>query len=138
MTTLPPQVLVEARLSSRALADPRVGQALRLIHESPQKPWTVELLAGAVSMSRSAFAAHFTELVGEPPLRYVTAWRMKKATHMLLRGDPVAAVAQATGYETDAAFGKAFRKQMGMTPGEFRRESREPQAEAAVREHSAA
>ncbi len=116
----------------RALADPRIGQSLRLIHESPQKNWTVELLADAVSMSRSAFAGHFTELVGEPPLRYVTGWRMKKASHLLLRGDPVAAVAQAVGYETDAAFGKAFRKHMGITPGEFRREASEPEIEAAV------
>jgi AraC-like DNA-binding protein len=105
----------------RALADPKIGQALRLIHENPRKDWTVEALA--VAMSRSAFAAQFTALVGEPPLRYITAWRMKKASHMLLRGDTIGAIAQAVGYETDAAFGKAFRRHMGVTPGEFRRRS---------------
>jgi AraC-like DNA-binding protein len=112
----------------RALADPKIGQSLRLIHEAPQREWTVDSLAGAVSMSRSAFAARFAELVGESPLRYITAWRMKKATHMLLRGDPIAAIAQAVGYDTDAAFGKAFKKHIGTTPGEFRRRERELRA----------
>ena len=109
----------------RALADPKIGQSLKLIHESPQKPWTVEQLAGAVKMSRSAFAAQFTALVGQPPLRYITAWRMKKASHMLLQGDPIGGIARAVGYDTDAAFGKAFKKYIGATPGEFRRQARE-------------
>jgi AraC-like DNA-binding protein len=109
----------------RALADPKIGESLRLIHQAPQKEWTVESLAKAVAMSRSAFAAKFNALVGESPLRYVTAWRMRKATDMLLRGDPIAAIAQAVGYETDAAFGKAFKKHMGVTPGEYRRRPRE-------------
>ena len=74
-------------------------------------------------MSRSGFAARFTSLVGEPPLRYVTAWRMKKASHRLLQGEPIAVIAQATGYENDAAFGKAFKRFMGSTPGEFRRQA---------------
>lgn len=115
----------------RALADPKIGQALRLIHESPQKDWTVEALAEAVAMSRSAFAAQFTALVGEPPLRYVTAWRMKKATHMLLRSEPIGAIAVAVGYDSDAAFGKAFKKHMGKSPGEFRRQARESTAMTA-------
>ncbi len=117
----------------RSLADPKIGHALRLIHEAPQRQWTVESLAEAVAMSRSAFAARFAELVGEPPLRYVTAWRMKKASHMLLQGDAITAIAHAVGYDTDAAFGKAFRKHTGSTPGEFRRKAREPErAEPAV------
>jgi AraC-like DNA-binding protein len=109
----------------RALADPKIGQSLRLIHESPHKEWTVDSLASAVAMSRSAFAAQFSALVGESPLRYVTAWRMKKATHMLLRGEPIGAIAQAIGYENDAAFGKAFKRHLGVAPGEYRRLSRE-------------
>jgi AraC-like DNA-binding protein len=114
-----------------ALADPQIGEALRKIHEAPQDPWSVETLAASVSMSRSAFAARFTALVGEPPLRYVTAWRMKKASHRLLQGEPIAAIAQATGYENDAAFGKAFKRFMGSTPGEFRRRARETELEPA-------
>jgi len=110
----------------QALADAKIGEALRMIHSAPQQEWTVESLASAVAMSRSAFAARFNELVGEPPLRYVTAWRMNKASHMLLRGDPIGAIAQAVGYETDAAFGKAFKKFMGIAPGEYRRQGREP------------
>ena len=110
----------------RALADPKVGQALKIIHEAPHKPWTVDLLSQAVSMSRSAFAAHFTKLVGESPLRYVTSWRMKKATHMLVRDEPIAAIAHIIGYESDAAFGKAFKKHMGISPGEFRLQARRP------------
>lgn len=109
------------------MADLQIGQALRLIHEGPQKPWTVESLAQAVAMSCSAFAARFTALAGESPLRYLTAWRIKKASHMLLQGDPIAAVASAVGYNTDAAFGKAFKKYAGATPGEFRRQAREPE-----------
>lgn len=107
----------------RALSDPKIGRALTLIHNAPQRNWTVESLADAVSMSRSGFAAQFTSLVGESPLRYITSWRMKKASHLLLRNEPIAAVAQAVGYDTDAAFGKAFKKHMGRTPGEFRRQS---------------
>ena len=110
----------------QALADPKIGEALRMIHTAPQTDWTVESLASAVSMSRSAFAARFTSLVGEPPLRYVTAWRMNKASRLLLSGEPIGAIAQAVGYETDAAFGKAFKKFMGVAPGEYRRQSREP------------
>jgi AraC-like DNA-binding protein len=121
----------------RALADPKIGQALRMIHEAPQRQWTVETLADAVSMSRSAFASHFTDLVGEPPVRYVTAWRMKKASHMLLRDDPIGAIALAVGYDTDAAFGKAFKRHVGATPGEFRRQARESAACPAVKATSA-
>jgi AraC-like DNA-binding protein len=115
----------------KALADPQIGQALRRIHEAPQEPWSVESLAESVAMSRSAFAARFAALVGEPPLRYVTAWRMKKASHRLLSGEPIAAIAHATGYDTDAAFGKAFKRFMGATPGEFRRRARELEPQAA-------
>jgi AraC-like DNA-binding protein len=115
----------------KALADPQIGQALRLIHERPQAPWTVESLAAAVAMSRSAFAARFTALAGEPPLRYLTAWRMEKAAHLLRAGERIASIARAVGYDTDAAFGKAFRKSVGATPGEFRRRARAPEVVAA-------
>lgn len=107
----------------RALADQKIGEALRLIHENPQTNWTVETLARAVAMSRSAFAEKFTSLVGESPLRYVVSWRMKKATQLLERGEPIGLIAHRVGYESDAAFNKAFKKHLGMTPGEFRRQS---------------
>ena len=105
----------------RALADPHVGAALRVMHERPGEPWTVEALAEQVAMSRSAFAARFKAQVGDGPLGYLTRWRMQKAAKLLHDSDrTVAAVAHAVGYETDAAFGKAFRRHLGMTPGEYR------------------
>jgi AraC-like DNA-binding protein len=79
-------------------------------------------------MSRSAFAARFTVLAGESPFRYLTTWRLKKAVHLLLRGNPIAAVASAVGYDTDTAFGKAFKKYAGVTPGEFRRQAHASEA----------
>lgn len=107
----------------RGLADPQVGEALRLIHNSPQEPWSVQSLAEAVAMSRSAFAARFSELVGESPFQYLTAWRMQKASRRLLDGDPIAEVARAVGYEGYGAFVKAFKKHLGATPGEFRQQA---------------
>jgi transcriptional regulator GlxA family with amidase domain len=105
----------------RALADPQVGEALRLMHEQPQAPWTVEALAEKVAMSRSAFAARFKAQVGDGPLGYLTRWRMQKASQLLQENHPtLAAVAESVGYETDAAFSKAFRRHMGMAPGEYR------------------
>jgi AraC-like DNA-binding protein len=105
----------------KALGDRQIGEALRLIHETPAAAWTVESLAKRVAMSRSAFAAHFTAEVGESPLRYLTSWRMRKASLLLRHGSPIAAAAREVGYQTDAAFGKAFRRFTGLTPGEYRR-----------------
>jgi AraC-like DNA-binding protein len=105
----------------RALTDPQVGTALRLMHEQPEAAWTVETLAERVAMSRSAFAARFKSLVGDGPLGYLTRWRMQKAAQMLLDNHAtLIAVARSVGYETDAAFGKAFKRHMGLTPGEYR------------------
>jgi AraC-like DNA-binding protein len=104
-----------------ALTDPEIGAALRLIHERTGDVWTVEALAKAVAMSRSAFAARFTELVGQSPLRYITSLRVQKASQMLLQGTKISVIAQAVGYETEAAFGKAFKRYLGTTPGDFRR-----------------
>jgi AraC-like DNA-binding protein len=106
----------------RALVDPYIGAGLRLIHASPGTPWTVAKLAAGVGMSRSAFAARFTDLVGEAPMAYVTRWRLRTAAVALRTTQrDVADVAAAAGYESTAAFSKAFRRLMGEPPGAYRR-----------------
>jgi AraC-like DNA-binding protein len=106
----------------RALKDPPMATALRLIHEQPEKPWTVEALAQRVTMSRSAFAERFTRLVGEAPLGYLTRWRIQKAAHLIRERDAtLGAIARGVGYATESAFGKAFRRHMGTSPGEYRK-----------------
>lgn len=108
-----------------ALADPQIGKALRLIHSRPADPWTVESLARAVALSRSAFAARFTYLVGEPPLQYLTRWRMTEAAELLrLEDSSVSTVAQRVGYTNPAAFMKAFARSHGIGPGSYRRKHR--------------
>jgi len=100
----------------RAIFDPQMGTALSAIHDSVNTPWTVESLAEAASMSRSAFAARFKDL----PLEYVTEWRMQKAMQILqLRDKKLIDVARSVGYESDAAFSKAFKRVVGASPGEY-------------------
>jgi AraC-like DNA-binding protein len=106
----------------RAIFDPQIGAALKSIHENVNSPWTVESLADSAGMSRSAFAERFKELVEQTPLEYVTEWRMQKAVQLLQQGDKkLVDVAQSIGYESDAAFSKAFKRVVGLTPGEYRR-----------------
>ena len=106
-----------------ALSDPQIGKALALIHEQPHAPWSVESLASAVAMSRSSFSARFGELVEEPPLTYLTRWRMQCATKLLRSGDDtIATVAGKVGYDAEAAFSKAFKRWMGLAPGAYRRD----------------
>ncbi|MBU6454318.1 MAG: AraC family transcriptional regulator [Cyanobacteria bacterium REEB67] len=106
----------------KAVADPQIGKALSLIHENPESPWTVASLADAVSMSRSSFAARFQDLLQTSPLSYVTSWRMQKAQEMLRQGaDNLADVAGKIGYQSEAAFRKAFKRETGQAPGSFRR-----------------
>jgi AraC-like DNA-binding protein len=108
-----------------ALADRQIGAALSLIHRSPGQAWTVQELAVRVAMSRSAFAARFTRLVGEPPLHYVARWRMQKAKSLLREGRAtISEVAEAVGYESEAAFSKAFKRAVGSAPGAYRRAKR--------------
>jgi AraC-like DNA-binding protein len=105
----------------RAIFDPQIGTALKAIHENVNGPWTVETLAETAGMSRSAFALRFKELLGETPLDYVTDWRMQKALRLLKEEDKkLMEVAQSVGYESDAAFSKAFKRIVGLTPGEYR------------------
>ena len=105
-----------------ALADPRIGRAVTLIHRDPARAWTVAALAAEVPMSRSAFAARFTALVGEPALAYVTRRRMHLALERLRDdGAGVAEVAGGLGYRSEAAFSRAFKRVVGVSPGAARR-----------------
>jgi AraC-like DNA-binding protein len=108
----------------RAIFDSQIGAALTSIHNNVNSPWTVESLAEAAGMSRSAFAERFKGLLGQTPLEYVTEWRMQKAVQLLQQRDKkLVDVAQSIGYESDAAFSKAFKRVVGLTPGEYRRNS---------------
>jgi len=101
-----------------ALADQQIGRAISLIHQDPAREWTVASLAGESAMSRSAFAARFTELVGEPAMHYVTRWRMNVALDQLQEtGATVAELAGRLGYRSDAAFARAFKRVTGASPG---------------------
>ena len=104
----------------RAVFDPQIGTALSAIHDSVHKPWTVESLAEVAGMSRSAFAAHFKELLGQTPLEYVTGWRMQRAMQLLQQHDKkLIDIARLVGYESDAAFSKAFKRVVGANPGGY-------------------
>ncbi|GAA3455406.1 AraC family transcriptional regulator [Dactylosporangium matsuzakiense] len=105
-----------------ALADPAVGTALALLHAEPARRWTVAELAAAARLSRAAFAARFTRQVGEPPLAYLTGWRLTLAADRLrATDDPVAAVARDVGYGDAFAFSVAFKRAHGTTPSAWRR-----------------
>jgi AraC-like DNA-binding protein len=122
----------------RAVADPAIGTALRLMHARPAESWTVESLASAVGVSRSAFAARFAQLVGEPPLQYLSHWRMSTAAKMLRESDDsVATVAERVGYANPVAFTKAFARIQGIGPGAYRRAQRQPSRRPARRARSA-
>jgi AraC-like DNA-binding protein len=105
-----------------ALADPQIGAVLKAMHERVEHPWTVKALATEAGMSRSAFALRFKELIGQAPLEYLTQWRMHRAGR-LLREDTgkLFEVATAVGYDSGGAFHKAFKRVLGVTPGEYRR-----------------
>ncbi|NUP01966.1 MAG: AraC family transcriptional regulator [Nonomuraea sp.] len=107
-----------------ALADPAVGRALNAIHCDPSRRWTVESLGAHAGLSRAGFARRFTTLVGQPPLAYLTWWRLASAARMLRESDaPVAEVAEKVGYTSEFAFGNAFKREYGVAPGRYRRRS---------------
>ncbi|MEV0082025.1 AraC family transcriptional regulator [Saccharopolyspora sp. NPDC050642] len=109
----------------RALADPVVGAALRAMHGDPGHAWTVASLAAAADVSRAAFARRFAELVGEPPLSYLTSWRMALAADLLREpGATVASVARKVGYQNDFAFSTAFKRVRGASPSQVRARER--------------
>ncbi|TDQ54486.1 AraC family transcriptional regulator [Actinorugispora endophytica] len=104
-----------------ALGDPVVGRALRLIHGDPARPWTVAALAAASGVSRAALARRFTHLVGEPPMAYLTGWRLALAADLLRFPDTtVASVARKVGYATPFALSTAFKRVHGVSPQQYR------------------
>jgi AraC-like DNA-binding protein len=106
----------------RGALDPQIGGTITAIHQNPGYDWQVATLAAHAAMSRSAFADRFSRLVGEPPLRYVTRWRIHKAARLLSENrDSVARVAAVSGYQSEAAFSKVFKQWTGQTPSSFRR-----------------
>jgi AraC-like DNA-binding protein len=110
---------------SAALTDPATARALAAIHAEPARPWTVEQLAVTAGLSRAAFARRFTNLVGEPPLTYLTRWRMTTAAQLLRQTDKTLdQLAAAIGYGSAFAFAKAFRREYATTPGNYRNASR--------------
>ncbi|QAY86041.1 AraC family transcriptional regulator [Pseudomonas arsenicoxydans] len=106
------------------LRDPHIGRALALLHARPTEGWTAEALAQEVGMSRSVFAERFTALVGQPPMQYLTLWRMHVAAQQLREGrGNVAQIGFSVGYESEAAFSRAFKRQFGTSPGTWRKQS---------------
>jgi len=104
------------------LRDRAVGKCLALMHENPARAWTVDSLAREVGASRSVLAERFTHFVGQSPIQYLGRWRMALATNYLRRSSlSVASIAEEVGYETDATFSRAFRREFGMPPATWRR-----------------
>ena len=109
------------------LRDDVVGRALALLHERPGHAWTLEELAGAAISSRSNLARRFTDLVGQPPMQYLTQWRMQVAANQLSRSSAkVATIGAGVGYDSEAAFSRAFKKATGVAPGAWRGARRPP------------
>ncbi|MCU7841555.1 MAG: AraC family transcriptional regulator [Candidatus Thiodiazotropha sp. (ex Troendleina suluensis)] len=105
-----------------ALADIKIGKALSKIHEAPAENWTVERLAKVAGMSRSGFAERFSQLVKISPMQYLSRWRMTRANELFLTtNNSVAQVAGLSGYDSEVAFAKAFKKYIGYGPGEARK-----------------
>jgi len=106
-----------------AIADKQVGAVLSHMHKDPAKAWTLDTLARSAGMSRSALAARFHQLVGDTPMQYLTMWRMQMARKFLSESVlGTAAIAERVGYQSEAAFAKAFKKAVGTGPGAYRRE----------------
>jgi AraC-like DNA-binding protein len=106
----------------RAYGDPVVGRALHLLHNDPAHPWTVAALADAVGVSRAALARRFNELVGEPPMSFLTGWRIALAADLLREpGETIGSVAQRVGYGSPFALSAAFKRVRGISPQQHRR-----------------
>jgi AraC-like DNA-binding protein len=108
-----------------ALRDRHAGKAIGLMHERPAEPWTIDELGRAVGLSRSALHERFVDLVGQPPMQYLTNWRMQRGAALLRDGNAtVATIAQEVGYDSEAAFARAFKRLVGQPPAAWRRAQR--------------
>jgi AraC-like DNA-binding protein len=104
-----------------ALRDPLVARAIHALHEEPARKWTIEDLAGTAGASRTVLADRFNQLLGKPPIEYLTGWRIQLAADRLkATREPLARVAEAVGYDSEAAFSRAFKREMGLSPGAWR------------------
>lgn len=104
------------------LRDRYVGKVLTLMHQSPEQAWTMDLLASEAGLSRSALAQRFTDLIGQPPMQYLTRWRLTVAAQRLRNGHTnLATVAEQIGYDSEAAFNRAFKREFGMPPATWRK-----------------
>jgi AraC-like DNA-binding protein len=116
------------------LRDRHVGRALAEMHDRPTHPWTVELLGRAVGLSRSALHERFTALIGQAPMQYLTQWRMQLAANLLRTTQAsVAAVGAKVGYDSEAAFARAFKRVVGAPPAAWRRAEADRNLGAAAR-----
>jgi AraC-like DNA-binding protein len=107
------------------MRDPAVGRALALLHERPAEPWTLEKLSEEAGLSRSSLHERFAHLIGLPPMQYLTRWRMQVASGLLRETDAkLVEVSLDVGYESEAAFSRAFKRQVGVSPGAWRKEKR--------------
>jgi AraC family transcriptional regulator, alkane utilization regulator len=114
------------------LRDRYVGKALGLLHGDPARPWTVDALAREVALSRSALADRFANLIGEPPMQYLIRWRLALAAQRLRAGaESIARIAEYCGYESEAAFNRAFKREFGVPPAAWRK-ARAPGAGGAT------
>jgi AraC-like DNA-binding protein len=114
------------------LRDPFVSRALALLHGGVARGWTVDDLGREVGLSRSALADRFTRLIGEPPMRYLARWRIQMAAHQMRNSDtPLARIAEQVGYESEAAFNRAFKRSFGVPPATWRRKGSETGARRA-------
>lgn len=116
------------------LRDPYVSRALALLHARLAEPWTVDRLGCEVGLSRSALAERFVHLIGLAPMHYLTDWRMQVAAQELTGGNqPLIRIALAVGYESEAAFARAFKRVVKVSPAAYRRLAREPASGTALR-----
>jgi AraC-like DNA-binding protein len=105
------------------LRDRWVGRVLAQLHARPAEPWTLEALAEGCGLSRSALHERFVHLIGQPPMQYLAQWRMQMASTLLLQSSAsVATIALEVGYDSEAAFSRAFKRIVGVPPGSWRRQ----------------
>lgn len=113
-------------------SDPRICRALEAIHSAPSKSWTVEELARVAGLSRTSFSNRFSELLDHTPLNYLTAWRMQLARHLLVDSElPIIEVAEQSGYRSEAAFGRVFKRHFDVPPASYRKMRAEPLQQTA-------